>query len=184
MLTVKQNTTVIADGSASGGSVVGDIDVNGSGLADVVPTIGAAGPEVFDRITQELRITITVLRQHGSAEAAEAHRFLARTRTANTGALIIERETETAIHRYTAAKAHWAEVGAPKYEGECSIITYRVICGPLIYSTDTPGDHLGDYVDGGAGYDAEYGPGLGVLDAGLYGEEGVPAELAVDGGSY
>ncbi len=164
MLTVKQNTLVIADGSIAGGSVVGDITVNGMGWADVVPPIGAAGPKVFDRTTQELKVVMTILRQHGSAEAAEQHRFMARQRTSNTGALIIERETGTAIHRYVSAEAHWEDTNAPQYDGECSIITYNIKCAPFVYSTDVPGETLADVIRDPLLINTNrYGPSPGIL---------------------
>ena len=158
LLTIQQNGAFIADGSLAGGSVVGDLSIDGEGMADVVRRIGADGPNVFDRTTIEHNVKFVVQRSHGSAEAAEGHRILVRQRTANVGPMTIERTTATGtIHRYAAAQAHWKMTRAPQDEGEGSVITYEVLCGVFVYSTDTGGETLGyiardTLLQGGAGY--------------------------------
>lgn len=182
LITIKRGNLVLANGDWAVGVVTRGLPFPTKREMEVIAMIDAVGVSVFDRTTRTVELEFTITREHEGA--AQALVFAATHDGVATGKadLRIQFTQNDVTYTLKSLGCAWQAVTSEPY-GLSTDSTYRV-SGPPFVATDTEGGAVGEFVEGGDGYDQNYGPIIGVLDGGCYGDNGIPGELTVHSPEY
>lgn len=182
LLIVKRGNLTLADGADwTVGRLTAGLPFEVERLIEVVPLLGAAGVSVFDRTTRSVSVEFVITREHADEGAALV--FAATHDALATGKADLRFQFTVSGTTYTlrCKGAAWRAITVDPV-GLSTDTTYRVEGRPFTVTSSVGA--VDEYVEGGDGYDQTFGPIPGVLDGGIYTDNGVDPACAVHSPEY
>jgi hypothetical protein len=158
-ITVKQGSTTLADGTESGGQLVGDIELNHRRLVEVVEFIEALQVAVFSRGNRRNELRFSIDKVFSTLLEARQAQLTAGDDCEEKADLVFEFTDGVTTLTATIAGAGWEAIDA-RYHGVSCEVSYSIKGGAFTISTTSGAD----IVDGG---DANLSTFTGIIDGGF-----------------